>query len=276
MNIQKYAKITALILILALMPIINSLASEVKEPEQSVDVPIIMYHRVAVKSPGTYSITPSELEADLKYLKDNGYNTIFMNDLIDFVNHGKKLPQKPIILTFDDGNLGDYKYLYPLLKQYEMKAVLSVMGKITDEYSEKTDKNINHPYITWQNMVKMQCDGVVEIQNHSYDMHGDYGSKKMCGESAEAYHVRLKNDLLKMQERTNKMLGRYPSTFTYPLGAVSKESSDVLKELNISASLSCYEGMNKISQGESDKLFLLKRCKRSHGVPISRILNKLK
>lgn len=83
---------------------------------QVAKIPVIMYHRVSAHVCNRFEISPSELENDLKYIKENGYKTVFIKDLIEFVYRGHPLPKKTIVLTFDDGNYSDYKYVYPLLK----------------------------------------------------------------------------------------------------------------------------------------------------------------
>ena len=72
--------------------------------QEGVEVPIIMYHGI-LKDPkraGPYVITPDTFEGDLRYLQEHGYTTVVMQDLIDYVDEGRPLPKKPILLTFDD------------------------------------------------------------------------------------------------------------------------------------------------------------------------------
>ena len=250
--------------------------SEEQTEDLTAYVPIIMYHRVTKdsKSLGKFAISPEELEADFKYLKSAGYNSIFMEDLIGFVEKKVALPQNPVVITFDDGNYSDFKYLYPLLMEYEMKAVVSIIGNPTDSYSED-ERNMNFPNLTWTQIDEMVKSGFVEIQNHSYDMHGSNGSKRLSRESVDDYKIRFVSDISKVQDRTVDMLGRKPTTFTYPLGKISAESDEILKELDFSASLSCYEGINKVTQGDFENLFSLKRCIRKHGVPVSAVLSRI-
>jgi len=241
---------------------------------QSKDVPIIMYHLIT-KDPnqlGKHAITPDEMEADLKYLKENNYDTVFMADLIRFVAGRQSLPEKPIVLTFDDGRHSDYDYLLPLLEKYNMKAVLSIVGEFTDE-NTKANYDMK-PHLTWEQIENMQKSKCVEFQSHSYHFHDGIGCGRRNGESMESYQARLKADLYKLQETLTKRIGRAPTTFTYPLGVISKGSEEVLKELNIKASLSCWEGMNTITTGDSDGLFKLKRYNRRSGRPISSILGE--
>lgn len=73
--------------------------------EEKVAIPIILYHSILESNKITdrYAVTPNQLESDLKYIRDNGYTTITMNNLIEYVDENKPLPEKPIIITFDDG-----------------------------------------------------------------------------------------------------------------------------------------------------------------------------
>jgi len=242
---------------------------------QTAEVPIIMYHLVT-KNPkyiGKFGISPDELEADLVFLKENGYTTILMDDLIRFVEKRRPLPDKPIVLTFDDGRFSDQMYLFPLLERLKMKAVLSIIGVDTDENSDTG--SFKKPHMGWEQIIELSKSNLIEFQNHSYDLHGDIGSGKRKGESMEKYQARLKADLAKNQALIKEHTGSVPTTFTYPLGIVSKGSREVLDELGFKASLSCTEGMNILTQGDSEGLFLLKRANRVSGDPVKNILRRL-
>jgi len=245
-----------------------------REP-QTKDVPIIMYHLITTDSSqlGKHAITPAEMEADLHYLKENGYDTIFIADLIRFVDGRQPLPEKPIVLTFDDGRHSDYDYLFPLLEKYNMKAVLSIVGEFTDENTNA--KYDIKAHLTWDQIEKLHKSKLIEFQNHSYYFHDGIGCGRHDGESMIAYQKRLKADLYKLQEIVTKKIGHAPTAFTYPLGIISRGSEEVLKELNLKASLSCWEGINNITVGDTDGLYQLKRYNRSSGQPISSILGKL-
>jgi len=252
------------------------------ETAEVSEVPIIMYHLVTKNERyvGKYGITPAELESDLKYLKKNGYETVLMSDLINFVKHGKNLPKKPIVLTFDDGNSSDYRYLLPLLEKYEMKAVLSILGKASDEctvLAAAQSEGAIFPNLTWEQIKELQASPHTEIQNHSYDMHGKNGSGRRKGEALEAYQERLHGDLSKMQQRIEEMTGESPTTFTYPLGIISDGSEEVIKELGFAASLSCYGGVkNYLARDDEGCLYRLKRDNRPSGVPVGEVLRGMK
>jgi len=244
--------------------------------EKTVEVPIVMYHLVTTNKRyvGKHGITPEELAADLRWLKENDYNTVVMQDLINFVERGKRLPKKPIMLTFDDGNRSDYEYLFPLLEELDMRAVLAIIGSATDECSAGCAKNptAKYPNMTWTQIKQMHDADAAEIISHSYDLHGRRGSGRKKGESDVAYRERLSKDLLQLQQKCEEHLGFVPVGFAYPLGVISNGSQEILQELGFKASLSCWEGVAVITRDEPETLFQLKRTNRPSGKPIETIL----
>lgn len=235
-------------------------------PAPEASVPIIMYHLVT-ENPryiGKYGITPAMLEDDLRYLQREGYSTVVMADLIDYVHEGVPLPAKPVMLTFDDGNTSDVTYVLPLLEKYDMRAVFSVIGEAADKYTAQRAENprAKFPNMTWCEIKRLHESGRGEIQSHGYNVHGKNGAGIRRGESDAAYHARLLADLQKLQERCQAELGEVPTTFTYPLGIFSAGTQAVLEELGFVASLSCQEGDNVLKPGERGKLFRLHRVNR--------------
>ena len=85
--------------------------------EEGIVLPIIMYHSILRDNArtGQYVITPARLEQDMLYLRERGYTTVGVNDLIEYVYNGVPLPEKPVMLTFDDAYYNNLTYLEPLL-----------------------------------------------------------------------------------------------------------------------------------------------------------------
>jgi len=235
----------------------------------TVCVPILMYHEVKPTEAGKDVILPYEFESDLKYLQSNGYVSVKMADLIAYVYDGTPLPEKTVVLSFDDGYLNNYVYVFPLLKKYHMKIVLSIIGKNTDDFTNIPDNNINYSHVTWTQINEMLDSGCVELQNHTYNMHKinrfRFGCGKKHGESQEHYAQALTDDIGRLQDEIRLFTGYTPNTFTYPYGQISSDSLPVIKSLGFKASLSCTYGVNLISRDPS-ALFGLRRICRSHGV----------
>ena len=97
------------------------------EPEAGVQVPVFMYHAVGNDCWGEEGlfVRPGDLEAQLQYLQENGYETIFFEDLSHVEQYNK-----PVILTFDDGYDDNYTLLLPLLEKYQMKATIFMIGAL--------------------------------------------------------------------------------------------------------------------------------------------------
>lgn len=258
------------------LPSLPAGSATVRSDADSVCVPILMYHEVKPFKPGKDSIYPYEFENDLKYLKDTGYTTITMSDLINYVYGGTQLPEKPIIISFDDGYLNNYIYAMPLLKKYQLKIVFSIIGKDTDDFTEISSKNLDYSHVTWTQINEMLDTGLVEIQNHTYNLHkitrSRFGCGKSYGESQEHYSEVLKSDICRLQNEITLFTGRTPNTFTYPYGKISKDSEPIIKSMGFKASLSCDYGVNIISD-DPETLYGLKRICRSHNVSLKKLLS---
>lgn len=270
---MKYKKIVVLCvyLIICVVYIFGKYdkAVSVSGTVDNIKIPGVMYHGV-LKDPtrlGKYVITPMQFEEDIKYLKEKGYTGVFISDLIAYVEKGTPLPEKPILITFDDGYYNNYLYAYPILKKYNTKAVFSLIGKYSEQYSETGEENAYYTHITWEQAREMADSGLVELQNHSYDLHSlehRKGARKLSNESIEDYQRMLYGDLQKTDTLIYENTGYKPTAFTYPFGYISSESIMVLEEMGYKASVSSESGFSSISR-ESPDLYRLKRVNRPHG-----------
>lgn len=232
--------------------------------KDELELPIIMYHSL-LKNPQKqtqYVISPELFEKDLQYLKKHGYTPVFMTEVIDFVEETGTLPEKPMVITFDDGYYNNYYYAHPLLEKYDMKAVISIVGRMTDEFSNTPDENPSYAHVTWDDILEMHLSGHWEIQNHSYDCHSYESRNGVCQVSTETdehYKSFLISDLSHLQNQIAYVTGVTPNTFTYPFGAFDENTDEILKEIGFKATLSCTEGVSTIIKGEPDCLYKLKR-----------------
>lgn len=255
-------------------------ATEAYLAEPTVELPVIMYHKVLKHSPirGDNAVTPDELESDLKYLSNNGFHSVTINDLVAYVYNGIPLPGKPILITFDDGYYNNVYYAEPLLKKYGMRAILSVVGQFSDMSTERNETSPNYAYVTWPCVKKLVEDGVFEIQNHTYDLHKlspTQGIKRKKAESLEAYQNRITKDIMKLQEKLKKETGYTPTAFTYPFGAFSDVSLDILLDMGFVSTLTCTEGMNEVIRGNPESLLQLKRYARKAGTSSEKYFAKI-
>ena len=153
---------------------------------QEVLLPVLMYHELKYTDLGKDVILPEEMESDLRYLAREGYTTVLMKDVLAYVYNGEPLPEKPVLLTFDDGYGSNYRNLFPLLREYGAKAVISVIGKSADEFSRLPKEGGPYVHASWEQLLEMRDSGLVELQNHSNNLHRDDGGIRGCGRCASS------------------------------------------------------------------------------------------
>ncbi len=179
-------------------------------------VPILMYHYVSELPPDPdryrldLTVLPENFEAQLEYLAQAGYHTITLADLYLYLTQGQPLPEKPIVLTFDDGYADAYEVVFPLLQKYGFVGTFFVLA---------TPAHFEAPgYMTWAQMKEMS-DAGMSIQAHGRD------------------HVDLRNrsydflvyQILGIQEAIQYHTGRLPRFFCYPSGRYDDDVIAVLK-----------------------------------------------
>ena len=249
---------------------------------ETVALPIIMYHSIldSTSKAGKYTITPAVLEQDFQYLKKQGYTAVLPDDLIAYANGERHLPEKPILITFDDGYYNNYSYAFPLLKKYGMKAVISIVGNFTEQYStQDATMNNNYSHLSWTQLEEMLDAGVIAIGNHSYDMHREQTRIGFCrasNESEQEYIFNITQDVSHMQELCREHLDGYEiKTLTYPYGTYNRITEEIAEELGFSITLTCYEKINLLAFGQKDTIYSLGRFNRPYGMTTYEFMQKL-
>ena len=114
-----------------------------------VKVPILLYHNFVTTVPESdpdnfnYINTPESFEENIKIFLENRYTIISMKELADANNGKTELPDKTMVITFDDGYYSNYEYIYPILKQYQVKASIFI---VTDKIGQEID---GIKYLSW-------------------------------------------------------------------------------------------------------------------------------
>ncbi len=279
-KIYVFVSVVSLLLVSGIFAVPNSSLKTSAETQKAL--PVVMYHQITknINRVGEYCITLNQLESDLKYLKEMGYETIDIAQLLAHVKSGAALPEKPVMLTFDDGYETVYSYLLPLLEKYDMCAVACVVGSFTDMYTEVDDHNLSYSYLNWDEVIELAAGDRIEIQNHSYDLHktdshGRKGAQKVSSETVQEYSAFMNEDVGKMQALLTEKTGKKPTAFTYPFGSYSKESKEVLKAMGFEAALVCEARINFIDCEDTDWLYRIGRYNRPHGLSSSQFFEKM-
>ena len=175
-------------------------------PAADVNVPVLMYHAVGDETWG-YSdlfVRPQDLDAQLQYLADNGYETIWFEDLSHLEDY-----EKPVILTFDDGYDDNYTELYPLLQKYQAKATIFVIPRDLGKAHKMTAEQIQ----------ELADSGLVSIQSHTWS----HGNLSQMDEATLIFEME------ESQNAIAALTGQVPYVVCYPEGTKSDLSIAVAR-----------------------------------------------
>ena len=232
------------------------------------EVPVLLYHHLAAEADGPLTISARQFEAQIKALTEAGYTGVSLEQLVDYVEKGTELPDKPVVITFDDGYASNYEIAYPILQNYGMKATIFVIGSSVgkDTYKETSYPII--PHFGYKEAREMLSSGLVEIQSHTSDVvqSPEYAGETartavvpLAGESEAAFIGALRADFLQSLQKRETELGTTVFALSYPLGKYSDLSEVVLKELGVKVTLTTEPGMNTLIKGLPQCLRALKR-----------------
>ena len=255
-------------------------ASPAAAEAYSAQVPILMYHNLAQEGSGNDTISVQRFEEHLAALQDAGYTTITFQYLLAYVEQGTELPEKPVLLTFDDGYESNYTLAYPLLQQYQMKATIFVIGVSMGKDTYKDTGQAMIPHFTQEQAAEMEASGLVAIESHGYDMHEVQGRDPEPirvgilpreDESEWDYAAFLQEDCQAMTD----LLGKTPGVLAYPYGYASELSEVVLHEMGIYATVTIEEKINTIVKGLPQSLRQMGRFYMTEAISAPELLSML-
>ncbi|NLJ64450.1 MAG: polysaccharide deacetylase family protein [Christensenellaceae bacterium] len=241
-----------------------------------------------------YAITTSEFEQDLIFLKKNGFTTITSKELLEYIDGKAKLPQKAVIISIDDGSLSVYRYAFPLLKKYDMKAEFNLIGKSIDDATEPflnqesdvSDERTAEDYCNWYEILEMNESGLVSHTSHSYALHyygqyGRIGALQADGEEETDYAKEMKRDYDTAYRCINGWLGTNPTTFVYPYSKRNLLSDKTLLENTGYRILMAGQISERVTKGNyfvdgapsASYMRVMTRIPRMTGTPLSQYIS---
>ena len=134
------------------------------EPDE-VTLPAVMYHHIDADaaSSGAYVITPETFESDLRWLRVHGYESVSVRELLDWEAGTGSLPEKPVLLTFDDGQESFHAWALPLLEKYGMCAVAAVVGRYAYELRSYVVSIVLLGCMFWESIYEGAASGWVVL-----------------------------------------------------------------------------------------------------------------
>ena len=178
-------------------------------------IPVMMYHYVydpadPPEDDNTNNLSADKLEAQLQWLKDEGYYFPSFRELVAYIEGKHSLPAKSVILTFDDAEDGFLEYGVPLFEKYQIPATSYIIG----DRPETPDK------------LRTYANEYVSFQSHSYGLHNDGSSG--IGHGGIIYD-KTHEQLVEDEKKMNEMLGPHQS-MAYPYGDYNDDAERALSE----------------------------------------------
>ncbi|MBC2165273.1 polysaccharide deacetylase family protein [Listeria booriae] len=170
---------------------------------ETLQIPVLMYHSINENVKNNLITPPQEFDAQMKWLADNGYHPLFLSELDTLLLTGKNMPEKPIVITFDDGYQDNYTNAYPILKKYGLKANIFVI----------TDKIAKNNHFDEAALKEMSNNGI-EMQSHTVH-HQELNTLTYSQQLAE-----LKDSKATLEQLTGKKV----NTICYPVGRYNEDT----------------------------------------------------
>jgi len=228
---------------------------------------------------GMFGVKTADLIVQFEWLRENGYHPVSLDDLLAARDNHRALPDKPVLLTFDDGYTSFYTRVFPLLKLFNYPAVLALVGHWQEtpadgsvSYAElalpRTD------FIGWDAVKEMAGSGLVEIASHTFDLHRGitanpyenvqpaattrlYDLATGTYEDDARYEKRIRDDLTHSIEVIQANTGIKVRALVWPYGAHNAVADKIAADLGLGITLTLDVGKNDVAGFQSIKRVLV-------------------
>ncbi|MFC7299856.1 poly-beta-1,6-N-acetyl-D-glucosamine N-deacetylase PgaB [Herminiimonas aquatilis] len=217
--------------------------------------------------PEATAVDTQDLVQQLSWIDKNGYRPVSLQQIIDARAGGKPLPDKAILLTFDDGFESIYSKVFPLLKQFNYPAVIAIVGDWIqtpqDHLVQFGDIQVpRSAFVNWDEVREMVGSGLIEVASHTYSLHQGivtnpqgslmpaaisrgYQAQGSQYESDAAHAQRVKADLLRSSQLIERETGKRPRAIVWPYGANNRVVNQIAAEVGMPISLNLEPGPNR-------------------------------
>ena len=215
------------LLILPLLLLLGGIALMYASP----GVPVLNYHQVEEKNGNPLTLWPDQFEAQMAYLADEGYTTITIDEMMEALENGTPLPEKPVIITFDDGYADNYEYAYPILKKYGFKATIFLIYDFTNTYPN---------YLTWDQIDEMKASGLIRFESHTMT-HANLAELTSTDE--------LRHEIADSHDLLSEKLGYDMQYIAYPGGRVNEEIEEITRAAGYRGGFTVHYGLSTPEEG---------------------------
>jgi len=277
--------------LLACALLLASALSAAADAPPPVKLTILGYHEISERTdslePG-YSVPPEEFAREMAWLKSSGYHFVSVDDVLADARGRKALPDKAVLLTFDDGYQSVYSKAFPILQAYHAPAVVALVGSWLENAHGIVDFDgrpiPRSDLMSWAELREMVKSGLIEIGSHTHTLHqgivgNPEGNLQPAAvtrqwlaargryEDEAAYKRRITADLKRNSDLIQAHVGKRPRVIVWPYGRYNIETRTIAARLGMPIGLTLDDGPNTAQT----PLYGLRRVLVQPGMAVARL-----
>ncbi|HMK44511.1 MAG TPA: polysaccharide deacetylase family protein [Dissulfurispiraceae bacterium] len=182
-------------------------------------IPVLLYHDISGHNMDAYCILASDFAAQMEWLYEHGVRAVSLRDI-----EAGTVPDRSIVITFDDGYASFLEYAYPLFQMYGFKATVNIIGRYVGAYLPFRD-NDNRPMLSWDEYRYLSTGGLIDFGCHTQDLHV-FQHRGAAGVPDEV----VQNDLRTFQRIMKQELGKPSDILAWPYGSYTERTVAIARE----------------------------------------------
>lgn len=201
----------------------KSAAAQQKQVEMVTPkgIPVLMYHMIGEVKNNDAVLSEKNFRQQMKFLKDNDFHPITLQQLYDYMANNKPVPIRPVVITFDDGYPDTYSIVMPIMKEYGFACTVFIPTYDADQGTR----------LNWSQIKEMKANGI-DICSHGYH------HERMNEMSAK----KIDEEVTKSQAELKQQLGITNEFFCYPYGNDSPATRAAFKKAGIKLAVTMNPG----------------------------------
>lgn len=231
-------------------------------------LPVLMYHHFAQEGNGGTIVSEARFREQMEALKGDGFTAVTLGEVLDYVDNGAPLPEKPVLITMDDGYTSNLEIAAPILEELGFRATVFVIGVNEGRTAYLHDgKELKPPRFSYEEASEWVNKGVLDLQSHTWDMHqlagygfsGRDGVRALPGEKKEDWKQAVAEDLETFREARKGRVATELVALAYPFGYWDETVDRWLEDAGIALTFTTEEHANRLRVGDRDSLRCLGR-----------------
>lgn len=242
-----------------------------------------------------FAVSTETLVSHLDWLRTSGYQFVTLDQVIAAQSGGMPLPERSVLLSFDDGYASVYTRVFPILRLYEAPALVAVVTSWLETAAGGTisfgDGTVGTPrdkFITWEQAREMQDSGLIEFATHSHDLHRSVPCNPQGGfapatvtrrffpesESYEplgAWEARLNADMRRGADLIERRIGTRPRSIVWPYGETNHLATDAAREAGLTVDFTLGAPDGKLGAGPTFPRILI-----TSNLPLSELVDRMR